>query len=316
MRHYADEGYLHARIYAMRGRLLSLKDYTSLVRDPDERFSKVSGAHGTIEAKETLFGEQMAGVIHLAEATRKYAPLFLAFLRQYEASNIKLIAAKAFGRQSLEQWYDIGPYAVLERSLLEKSLTLQDIRAILSGTYLDGVFEDSSSYERIEISLDIFTLRNLSASSGPFLPEDKKVFQDFMSRRLSVITAVWHQRLKESYFWSDERIRLYLESFHDLFGVPVRSQAKIAQEALKGPLEYPRKSDGQMASPADSEHDLDQYYYHWVSSMFHRDFMSVYCVLAYLWLLFYQVRNLFRIIDGMRFGLPPDAILERIIGEE
>ena len=47
--------------------------------------------------------------------------------------------------------------------------------------------------------------------------------------------------------------------------------------------------------------------------MFHRDFHSIYCVVAYLWLLFYQIRNLFKIIEGRRFGFSPEVILARIV---
>ena len=47
--------------------------------------------------------------------------------------------------------------------------------------------------------------------------------------------------------------------------------------------------------------------------MFHRDFHSVFCVAAYLWLLFYQIRNLFKIIEGRRFGFSPERIIAGIV---
>ena len=121
MRDYADEANLHARIYAMRGRLLSLKDYVSLAGRNEALSDPAAAGSDPVAAEEFVFREQIADIIPLAEATGIYAPLFLAFFRQFEALNAKLVLAKAFGLQSLEQWYDIGPYAILERSLLRRN---------------------------------------------------------------------------------------------------------------------------------------------------------------------------------------------------
>jgi hypothetical protein len=63
---------------------------------------------------------------------------------------------------------------------------------------------------------------------------------------------------------------------------------------------------------ADVESYLDDYYYGWASSMLHRDFHSIYCVAAYLWLL--PVRyGTFSRREGVRFGLPHEEILRKII---
>ncbi|MBN2568360.1 MAG: V-type ATPase subunit [Deltaproteobacteria bacterium] len=317
MRYYADEDNLHVRIYAMRGRLLSLKDYTSIIRDQGAFYDRLSATHDYVEAKETVFREQIAMVIHLAEATKKYSPLFIAFLRQYEISNAKLLFAKAFGRQSLDQWYDIGHYAILDRNLLQQDLSPDDIRTIMADTYLKDVCEDISCYELPEIQMDISAARNLYKSSAQFLPESREVFRDFMLRRITVITMIWHWRLKQSYHWSDERIKLFLETFNNLnlFGGHAWPQARIVEETLNRHLEQLRKSGAQAPSAEDIEYHLEQYYYNWVSSIFHKDFHSIHCVVAYLWLLYYQVRNLFHIVDGIRFGLPSGEILERIICE-
>lgn len=262
MRYYADKDNLHARIYAMRGRILSLKDYDSIVRDQEAFFDSFSGTHDHVEAKEMVFREQIAMVVHLAEATREYSPLFIAFLRQYEVSNAKLLLAKAFGKQSLDQWYDIGPYAILDRSLLQQELSLDDIRTIMADTYLEDVCGDISSYVRLEIQVDISAARNLYASSAPFLPESQEVFRDFMLRRIAVLMIIRQCRLKESYHWSDEKIRLYLETFHDLnlFGEHAWPQVRIVEDALNRRLEQLRKSGTQTPAAVDIEYHLEQYF--------------------------------------------------------
>ena len=76
MRNYADEDNLHARIYAMRGRLLSLRDYASMVREQQTSALQPFGIRDLVEAKENLFREQIAPVIAIAEAYDKYEPDF------------------------------------------------------------------------------------------------------------------------------------------------------------------------------------------------------------------------------------------------
>jgi vacuolar-type H+-ATPase subunit C/Vma6 len=315
MKDYADRDNLHTRLYAMRSRLLSLNDYASIVRDHESFYVKTSGVHDYLDGKETVFREQIASVIHLAEATSNYAPLFIAFLRQYEVNNVKLVLAKAFGRESLEQWYDIGPYATLDRSLLDNKPSLEQIKEILTDTYLEDVCKDFSSYERLEIRADICAAMNLYAASVPFSSESKKVFQSFISRRMAILMMIRRWRFKENYHWSGEKIQLYLDMLNNVFETPAWPQFRIVGVSLEQRLEKLRKSSVQTPTAADIEHHLEQYYYSWISSMFHRDFHSIYCVIAYLQLLYYQIKNLFCIIEGLRFGLSTEAILERIICE-
>ncbi|PKN88981.1 MAG: hypothetical protein CVU51_02335 [Deltaproteobacteria bacterium HGW-Deltaproteobacteria-1] len=260
MRNYADADNLHARIYAMRGRLLSLNDYASISRE--QVSDKIFGNRNMIEAKEILFREQIAPVLSLVEAYDKYAALFLAYLRQYEAHNVKLLLARALGKESLDQWYDIGPFATLNKDLLTKNLSLDEIKSLLADTYLG---------------------------------QAKKEFQEMMIRRIAVLSVIWSYRLRGYYRFHDEQVRSSLKKFHDLFGGHVEPQMRIVEDALNRRIEQLQKSGAQKPSIVDIERHIEQDYYVWVSSQFHRDFHSIYCVIAYLWLLFYQIRNLFRI---------------------
>ena len=313
MRNYADADNLHARIYAMRGRLLSLSDYTSITRE--QVSDKISGNRNMIEDKEKLFREQIAPVVSLAEAYDKYAPVFLAYLRQYEAHNVKLLLARASGKESLDQWYDIGPYSILNKDLLTKNLSLDEIKSLLADTYLACDFKDISSFRRMEIQMDISTARNLYNASALLSGQAKNEFQEMMLRRIAVLSVIWSYRLRGYYRFRHEQIRSYLKKFHDLFGGHVEPHMWIVEEALNRRIEQLQKSGAQKPSIVDIERHIEQDYYAWVSSQFHRDFHSIYCVIAYLWLLFYQIRNLFRIIDGRRFGFTPEAILNKMICE-
>jgi vacuolar-type H+-ATPase subunit C/Vma6 len=314
MRDYADEVYLHARIYAMRSRLLSLKDYVSLARNQGEAlYGNAEGVPDPAEAGEIVFREQTASIIRLAETTAIYAPLFLSFFRQFEALNAKLILARAFGFQSLEQWYDIGQYATLDRSLLKKTTPLQDILPLLKGTYLAHVLEDVSSFEQTEIRVDLCSARDLYAASGLFKADAKLDFQNLIGRRIAVTSAILSLRLKKTYQWDEERTRVYLAKFHEAFDGETLMHIKILEEVVDRHLEHLRANGMQEPSLVDIEHFLEQHYYKWISSMFHRDFHSICCVVAYLWMLYYQIRNLIKIIEGRRFGYSPERILANIV---
>lgn len=313
MRDYADEDYLHARIYGMKSRLLSLSDYVSLAGNPDSMYNPTAGGSDPAGAEEIVFREQISGILPLAEASGAYAPLFLAFLRQFEALNAKLILAKAFGLTVPEQWYDIGPYAVLDRTLLDEQFSLRNIEPLLANTYLSDVLEDPTSYEQIEIRVDMCAAKNFRSASALFTDEGKIAYERISSTRIAVSSVILSLRLEKIYRWDDEKIRLFLERLHDGFDRKARPYMKFVEGALSGHLEQWQSSYAREPSIADMEHYLEQYYCSWISSMFHRDFHSVYPVAAYLWLLFYQIRNLFRIIEGRRFGFSPEHIIGGIV---
>jgi len=44
-----------------------------------------------------------------------------------------------------------------------------------------------------------------------------------------------------------------------------------------------------------------------------QDFHSICCVVSYLWMLYYQIRNLIKIIEGRHFGYSPERILANIV---
>jgi vacuolar-type H+-ATPase subunit C/Vma6 len=283
-----------------------------MVKEQVSDFADISGDPEMTLARQGLFREQIAPVIGLVEAYERYAPLFLAFLRQYEAQNAKILLAKAFGKQSQAHWYDIGPFAILDRDLLRKKLSLDEVKSLLRGVYLPDDFKDSSTYRQMDIQVDISSALNFWRASTLVSPQAKKEFQYIMLKRIAVLMVIWSWRLRWNYHWSDENIRVYMQDLHELFGGHAWSHVGIEEKALNLHLEQLHKGSGKEPSMVDIERQLEQKYYAWVSSMFHRDFHSLYCVVAYLWLLFYQIKNLFCIIDGKRFGLSPDEILNKI----
>lgn len=316
MRNYADEVNLHARIHAMRGRLLSLRDYASMIRETQPSALKSLDAHDLAGVRERLFREQITPIIRLVEAYDQYAPIFLAYLRQFEIQNAKVLLTQSAGLESLQLWYDIEPFAILQKNLLQNRLSAREIKSRVTHTYLEDALQDISSYLRMEINLDITAAKILYQSSSLLDGQTRTDFQNIIFRRLAVLTVIWSYRLRANYHADNEDIRLYVEKFYNLFGGQAISQVRLMEETLNRHVEKLRKSGAQEPSPTDVERHLEQNYYTWLSFMFHKDFHSICSVVTYLWMLFYQIKNLLRVIDGWRFGLSAEAILERLICTE
>ena len=313
MRDYADENYLHARIHALRSRLLALPDYVSLsAKQGDSSPDKASGTLDPGSWYEALFQEQIAPLLPLAGSCEMYAPLFLAFFRQFEALNAKLLAAKSFGLSTPEPWYDIGPYALLKKSLLLEKPDLSPIRTLLKDTYLASAFEELSDYGQIESRVDFCAAKAFYDASALFSSGLKSDFQELMGRRVAMTSLILSLRLKKTYLWGDEKIQLFLEKFQEAFGGPLRPQIKRVKDLLFRYLGQVRSGGAPDPSVADCERYLEQSFYNWISSLFHRDYHSIYCVAAYLWMLYCQIRNLFKISEGRRFGFSAERILSGI----
>ncbi|MDD5475052.1 MAG: V-type ATPase subunit [Syntrophales bacterium] len=316
MKQYADREYLHTRIYAMRGRLLRLRDYSSLLREHELLSEKTDDLQQSMLAeKEKIFRDQVGDVVKLAEATGYHDPLFLAFLRRYEILNMKLLLAKAFGRETFEQWYDIGRYSILDRSLIGENLSLELMERTLKDTYLGGIFEGTKNYERLLIRLDGLTITNMLNCADKLDPDDGIYLREILFMRAAVLITIWKWRLSVNYGWDDTRIALYVEPFKDLMGRELPNYITLVEEILQSGMEDLKKHKGSTPDTGEIENHLETWYYRWMQSVFYRDFHSICCVAAYLWLLGLQIRNIFSIVEGLRFRLPHDSILGRIISD-
>lgn len=315
MRNYADVPNLHTRIYAMKSRLFSLRDYALMIREPRFLPGSISDNEDPTSAKETVFRQQIAPIFNLAEAYRPYTPFFIANLRQYEAQNARILLARAAGHQTIEQWYDIGPYATLDRKLLEENLSLEDVKSLLADIYQSRDFKTIASYRQLAVHLDECIARSLYRSAELLVGPAADEFREMMQKRLAVMILIWSYRLSAYHHLGKEKVRMYMDKFQKIYGGKAWHRIGLEQEALDAFLEQKRKDTGREPAVSEIEHYLEQGYYAWIAHVFHRDFHSICCVVAYLWLLYYQIRNLFRIVDGRRFGLPSDAILGRMICE-
>ncbi len=322
MNPYADKNYLHAKIHALRDQLLKRNDYIKIInaQKPHLAFPTLiseTDAEDYSKVKEKIFRNQIKKLLLIIESSDHYKDLFKSFLGFFEAGNVKLLLAKAFGRTMvIEQWNNISPYNAFDKDLLQRDISLDEFKSLLGNTYLNNVIAGDfpSKYEELESRIDFYAVRYFFDFSKEILFPQRSIFQEVMLRKIVLLKIVWSFRLRQNYGWDDDKISGHLTSLYDFideFNGKAELIIKIERQINK---KFHQTSDG-IPEVSDIENELERDFWTYIWKNFSRDFHSIYCVISYLWLLYYQIHNLFRIIEGLRFNVSPDIISKKIICE-
>lgn len=322
---YADSSYIHAKIYALHSLLLARKDYYEMARNGN--FNPVAAGlnAGNIKTdyssiKESLFENQIRLVISLAEASVSYQKVFLLFLRYFEILNLKQLYAKAFGREPTPSiWYNTGEFAVLDRGMLTENTGVAAILKYTQNTWMRDILtsESAGTFEEVEFSIDRAAL-SLAAefpNSMNFARGGDSL--KIISGLAAYFRLAWSWRLQNVYSWDEASIRKYIESSIVIpsYGFGIRSSVEEWEKFL---LRQVRNSYVDIVSGAgviSAEKIMERTLLRDFSRTFHENFHSINTVICYLALLYRQIRNLFAIVDGLRFGLDPDMIMQNVICE-
>ena len=322
MNPYADKNYLHAKIHALRDKLLKRNDYIKIInaQKPHLAFPALiseTDAEDYSKVKEKIFRNQIKKLLLFIESSDCYRVLFKAFLRFFETGNVKLLLAKAFRRTMvIEQWNDISPHNAFEHGLLQRDISLGEFKSLLGNTYLKNVVADDfpTRYEELESRIDFYAVRHLFDFSKEILFRQRRIFQEVMLRKIVLLKIVWSFRLKQNYGWDDDKISSHLASLYDLID-EFKGKDELVINIERQTNREINQSSGGIPEVSDIENDLERHFRFYIWRNFSRDFHSIYCVISYLWLLYYQIQYLFRIIEGFRFKVSPDIISKKITCE-
>jgi vacuolar-type H+-ATPase subunit C/Vma6 len=322
MNPYADKNYLHAKIHALRDQLLKRNDYIKIInaQKPHLAFPTLiseTDAEDYSKVKEKIFRNQIKKLLLIIESSDHYKDLFKSFLGFFEAGNVKLLLAKAFGRTMvIEQWNNISPYNAFDKDLLQRDISLDEFKSLLGNTYLNNVIagEFPSKYEELESRIDFYAVRYFFDFSKEILFLQRSIFQEVMLRKVVLLKIVWSFRLRQNYGWDDDKISGHLTSLYDVID-EFNGKAELINKIERQMHNKFHQTSDQIPEVSDIENELERDFWSYIWKNFSRDFHSIYCVISYLWLLFYQIHNLFRIIEGLRFNVSPDIISKKIICE-
>lgn len=318
-----DRIYIHAKINALHGFLLSKDEYREIVRSgrihaafPDILTEK--DASDMIRTKEILFRHHMEKFMVFIKLSGFYSDFFRAFLLLFELSNIKDLLLRAFGKTRLfPQWNDVSPYNIVDASLRKDGVSLAELRAALAGTVLSGAMagEKPASYEELESRIDFLALKNLVGFSARLEPADRAVFNDIMMRKLVSVRIMWDRR-KALHYGSENDFPQFNPL--DVFAGATVGAGDVdrVEKEIMGKIAGAFSGAGARERAADSrevELFLSRLFVSHVGRMFFRDFHSVCPVVAYAWMAYYQVLNLFAIVEGFHLGADPDSIERHIV---
>lgn len=325
MNFYADSNYIHAKIYALHSLLLARKDYYEMARNGN--FNPVAAGLNTgniktsyTSIKEALFENQIRLVISLAGASVSYHKVFVLFLRYFEILNLKQLYAKAFGRNPAPSiWYNTGEFAVLDRGMLSDNTDVAAILKYSQNTWMRDILtsESAGTFEEVEFSIDRAALslaaefpNSMSFSRGG---DSVKI----ISGLAAYFRLAWSWRLQHVYSWDEASIRRYIESniFIPSYGFGIRSSVEEWEKFLVRQVQNSYVDILTGGGAISAEKIMERALLRDFSRTFHENFHSVNTVTCYLALLYRQIRNLFAIADGLRFGLDPDMIMESVICE-
>ncbi len=327
MNFYADSKYIHAKICGLHSRLLSAGDFYDLAKSGNIRsivpgLESINIKNDYSLIKESIFKKHSDTVISLAEACSSSQNIFLLFLHLFELQNLKLLCAKAFNREpSPVLWYDIGDFAALNREMLESVTGMDVINQLTARTWMMGFFlnDTPASFEDCAFLIDGAALGIALDLAGSMHLSRKSHTMKLLSGIVAYFRITWSRRLQEFYAWDAAEIQSYIES--NL--VPAAYSRELNQYVLHWEARFMKLSGGDGTVNITShgpglgstERAMERMLIRHISRMFHEDFHSVNTVTCYLVLLYRQVRNLFAIVDGLRFGIPPELIIENVICE-
>jgi len=318
-----DRVYMHAKVNALHGYLLDREDYEKIVHTGNihAAFPGVISEKeksDIISTKEKFFRHQVKPFIVLAGLNDRYRDFFRAFLTLYELGNIKQIVAKAYEKiQPFTQWNDISPYHSVDASIRKKDIPLHDLKTMFAGTVFAGAFnfEEPPLYEEIESRIDLIAITNLLNLSEKIHQSNLRTFKDIMITRMLCLKRLWDARMQANYGKEGD--------FHgfdplDVFngtGITIKDIKPVEEDMrkkIRSVIQEPGHRDQKPDLP-DLEQLLDRYFYAKIRKTFFSDFHGIGPVVSYAWMLFYQVKNIFAIIEGIHLGVRPEIIMQHVL---
>jgi len=319
----ADTTYIISKVHALHDFLLKYDDYREIVST--RSFRKISPAASyTIEkdnyiaVKEALFRNQIEKIIFLALINTSYRNLFRAFFFAFDAINIKQAAAHIFSRTPLTvQWFNTAPFSSISRDMLNGDFNAADLLQYLEsiGIHAGPLYHRRGMYERIASSIDAAVLTRFLEFGSELSPSQAKGYYDIILRFYLITLRLWKRRLKYNYSWTDEQIEEHLAPVSSITHGSGKL-GKITQQ-IDSHLDVIIKKAGTALphTAAQLSSILMKACVRHSAKIYHSSFHSVSCVVSFLLLLYFQIHNIFRIVEGLRFLQTPESVLDGILCE-
>ncbi|MBN1533024.1 MAG: V-type ATPase subunit [Spirochaetes bacterium] len=322
MNQYATKTYLRAKIQAMRPSLIARGGYDELIRAgaPAAAFPDLFTAReipGIDQTRSRLFRRQITPVLRFMEISLHYRPLFGAFLALFELDNIKSLASRAYRRGRIPApWYDVSPWNTVAPVAEEREMAPDDLCDMLAPSPYGRAVEGGAppSYEVLEYRLDFTVVENLIRYAQELPRQEGGVVLETIAWRGLSLRLLWGLRMTAFY---GARREDDVPGVEDLTALPLPRKAGLPgiEKAIRRAVRarFPCLDRPGIDELAALELFLDRLFLLRVAGIFTRDLHGIHPVLSFAWQLYYQIRNLLRIVEGFHYRLPPETIVQRIV---
>lgn len=329
MNQYADTTYVRAKIYALKKTFFNKEDYLKVINSGTikylypELYDDRDDLRYLLN-KEIIFKHQLLKLRILIESNNEYAPLFKSSLTSFEIKNIKLLILKNLGIPApLRVWFDVTPYNILPNNLYNQVLSKSDITNLLKRFNIDsdssGEAQDNESpYEYLDEKLYCEMLKSSLKHSRNLNSRDKKIFEWIYLFNFVSFIHISSLRLKENYGYKSERIIEFADkryqSIHKI-GIPIERILSIQKEIRVSLLKRGYSIDEESAIQNIQTIELVLFNLHFsmIDKLYCSNFHSIISLVCFIWMIRYQIANLFTIIEGFRFNISREEISRRMI---
>ncbi len=327
MREFADRMYLHAKIHGLRHTILSGPSYRDVLttrtfnKIPIEIRNQPGNFSSLFTLEENIFRKQVETLLKLLNISKYYRRLFRAYLHVFETWNVKALLMRAEGRYEGDiPWFDISPYNLLSSSFRNEILDRKGLVSRLPEQYKIVFSEVASSqrYEQVEIALDMSIYRELIKSMKCLRPEDAGILAESLLLNITLLSLTWKKRLEVLYRWDRASARSFVDGMAEVLWqshplLKKRYPAVVQYWERNAPFLSAHLRPGDYLQLREGEQAMHRKLYTCYLSWFFRDFHAAWCVVSFLWLLYYQLQNLRGMVEGLRADMHPDRIINMLV---
>ena len=236
---------------------------------------------------------------------------------------MKALLVRADGRYTGDMpWFDISPFDLVPSSFRKKKADRARLFSLLPERYT-GVLRNVSSserYEHLEVALDMAIYNELAESMRYLHHRDAVILAGSLLLNITLLAITWQKRLTVLYRWNAKNAQSFV---NEMAGDLMHSH-HLLRKRYPDSLEYWKKlvplsgaelHHGDYAELRKMEHSMHRRLYNEYRSWFFRDFHASWCVVSFIWLVYYQLQNLRGIVEGLRAKMHPDGIYSLLVCE-
>lgn len=297
--------------------------YSTILKDKD--------IHNlTIEEMELLFKKyivnQYEKLIHFF--TNEYKKLFRIMFWRFEIEDLKLYLRAISRREGTKHLKDLvvysGMYNCLDYDELSTSNSLEELIEHLKGiVYYDALkpYLDEAPEKRLfymEMKLDGLYFKRLSEQAEKLEREDREILKELLGKNIDLLNLQWIYRGLKFYKLSPEELINY--TLHNGYYLHYKTIKELCYSSSEKDLidrmldsKYGFLFDNKDTLELFMERRIERFLYFLFLDYKRKEKMNIIETHVYMHMLEYEMRDIFSVLEAIRYGLEEDKIKQFLI---